>query len=407
MRILACGVMLLITACGGAIPDAAPTARSSRHLYVWAGTETPTERDFLAVIDADPASPTYATIVATVETDTMGYAHHSEHMMPEGDTLLVNAFGTGMTYLMDVSTPLSPRVAGSFGSLGGFTHPHSYARLPNGHTLMTYQMSEADHNAPGGLVEIDAGGATVRASGSAADTVDRELKPYSVSVFPEIDRAVSTTTDMHGVLTGSSFQVWRLSDLALLHTVKLPHGPRGEEHKDPAEVRVMDDGTVILTTFRCGMYRLTGIDGDAPSAEFIHGWDWKTWDTDQCSLAVTRGKYWVQTVGQASGSALVTLDMSDPLHPVEVDRFTMPEPWMPHWLSMEPSGNRIVLTSGQGATLYRVLLFTLDPATGKLAIDSTFRDAGGAVPGVSFDRTTWPHGSAGRAQPHGAVFSRE
>ena len=175
MRTLACGVSLLVIACGGATPDAATSTVSSRHLYVWAGAETPTERDFLAVIDADPASPTYATIVASVATDTMGYAHHSEHVMPVGDTLLVNAFGTGMTYLMDVSTPLTPRIAGSFGSLGGFTHPHSYARLPNGHTLMTYQMSEADHNAPGGLVEIDAGGAMVRASGSAADTVDREL----------------------------------------------------------------------------------------------------------------------------------------------------------------------------------------------------------------------------------------
>jgi hypothetical protein len=271
---------------------------------------------------------------------------------------------------------------------------------------MTYQMSATDHDAPGGLVEIDAGGALVRASASAADPVDPELKPYSVTAFPDLDRAVSTTTDMHGVLTGTSFQVWRLSDLELLHTVKLPQGPRGEEHKDPAEVRVMDDGTVILTTFRCGMYRLTGVDGDAPVAEFIYGWDWASWDTDQCALAVSRGKYWVQTVAQGTGSALVTLDMSDAGRPVEVDRFTMTERWEPHWMSMESNGNRIVLTSGGGATQYRVLLFTLDPTTGKLALDSTFRDPGATQPGVSFDRTSWPHGAAGKAKPHGAVFSK-
>jgi hypothetical protein len=246
----------------------------------------------------------------------------------------------------------------------------------------------------------------VRASASAADPVDPDLKPYSVTVFPDLDRAVSTTTDMHGVLTGTSFQVWRLSDLELLHTVKLPQGPRGEEHKDPAEVRVMDDGTVILTTFRCGMYRLTGVDGDAPVAEFIYGWDWASWDTDQCALAVSRGKYWVQTVAQGTGSALVTLDMSDAGRPVEVDRFTMTERWEPHWMSMESNGNRIVLTSGGGATQYRVLLFTLDPTTGKLALDSTFRDPGATQPGVSFDRTSWPHGAAGKAKPHGAVFSK-
>lgn len=406
IRRLGCSLSVLVIGCGTPAPESAPPSPASRYVYVWAGADSAPDRDFLAVLDADPSSATYGTIVASVATDALGGAHHSEHHMPAGDTLLVNAFGSGITYLMDVSNPRAPRIAGSFGELAGYSHPHSYARLPNGHALMTYQMSASDHDAPGGLVEIDASGALVRASASATNTVDPDAKPYSVTVFPDIDRAVSTTTDMHGVRTGTSFQVWRLSDLALLHTVKLPPGPRGEEHKDPAEVRVMDNGTVILTTFRCGMYRLTGIEGDKPSAEFMHGWDWQSWDTDQCALAVTRGNFWVQTVAHSSGSALVTLDMSDPSRPIEVARLTMPERWEPHWLSMEPNGNRIVLTSSPGATQYRVLLITLDPATGALAIDSTFRDPGASVPGVSFERTSWPHGAAGRAKPHGAVFSR-
>ena len=135
-------------------------------------------------------------------------------------------------------------------------------------------------------------------------------------------------------------------------------------------------------------------------------WDWATYDTDDCALAVSKGKYWVQSHSNANGSALITLDMSDPGHPVEVSRLTMPEYWSPHWLSMEPNGNRIVITSGTGATQYRVMLLHFDPATGAVAIDSTFRDAGSTVPGVSFDRTAWPHGTAGKAKPHGAVFSR-
>lgn len=406
LRRLACSLLVLVVGCSSGTPDATTPVPSGSYLYVWAGADTTAEQDFLAVIDADTASARYGEIVATMVAGLAGGAHHSEHMMPAGDTLLVNAFKSGMTYLMDVSNPLNPRLAGSFGELGGFSHPHSYARLPNGHTLMTYQMSATDHSAPGGLVEVDAGGVLVRASGSAADPVDPELTPYSVTVFPDIDRAVSTTTDMHGKKTGTSFQVWRLSDLTLLKTVKLPAGPRGEEQKDPAEVRVMDDGTVILTTFRCGMYRLTGIETDAPAAEFIQGWDWATYDTDDCALAVTRGKYWIQSHSHAKGSALITLDMSNPAQPVEVARLTMPEYWSPHWLSMEPTGNRIVITSGLGATQYRVMLLRFDPSTGAVVIDSTFRDPGSSVPGVSFDRTTWPHGAAGKAKPHGAVFSR-
>jgi len=49
----------------------------------------------------------------------------------------------------------------------------------------------------------------------------------------------------------------------------------------------------------------------------------------------------------------------------------------------------------------------LDPESGRLTLDSTFRDPGSPGPGVRFDRSTWPHGAAGPARPHGAVFSRE
>jgi hypothetical protein len=47
----------------------------------------------------------------------------------------------------------------------------------------------------------------------------------------------------------------------------------------------------------------------------------------------------------------------------------------------------------------------MDPETGQLEFDQTFRDAGADEPGVLFDRTSWPHGEAGAARPHGAVFS--
>jgi hypothetical protein len=75
-------------------------------------------------------------------------------------------------------------------------------------------------------------------------------------------------------------------------------------------------------------------------------------------------------------------------------------------MSLEPRGERIVVTSGPGATLYRVLLVRLDPDSGALTLDESFRDPGSDMPGVSFARTTWPHGPAGPARPHGAVFSR-
>jgi hypothetical protein len=104
---------------------------------------------------------------------------------------------------------------------------------------------------------------------------------------------------------------------------------------------------------------------------------------------------------------LISIDVSDPSHPLVLDKLTLEGPWWPHWISMEPEGNRIVVTSGAGNTQYRVLVVHLDPETGQLELDSSFRDPGSEQPGVSFDRSFWPHGEAGPARPHGAVFSRQ
>jgi hypothetical protein len=326
--------------------------------------------------------------------------------MPEGDTLFVNSFTAGASFLIDLSNPLDPKVAGSFRDMGEFTYPHTFERLPGGNVLVAFQTKGEGNEVAGGLVELDPAGRLVRAA-DAADPADPELRAYSVTPIPAIDRAVSTTSDMRVEAEGTSFQVWRLSDLTLLATVLLPQGPLGYEHRDPAEVRLLPDSTTaIMTTFTCAMYLLHGLETGEPRAELIHVMPWETYDTDECGIPLTRGRFWVQTYANSGRSSLISMDISDPSSPVVLDELTLDEPWWPHWISMEPEGNRIVVTSGTGATLYRVLIVQLDPETGQLALDSTFRDPGSMEPGVRFDRTSWPHGDAGPARPHGAVFSR-
>jgi len=379
---------------------------SSPFLYVWAGAENEADSDFLAVIDADPNSERYGEIVASVPVGLRGMAHHSEHVMPRGDTLFVNSFQAGASFLIDLSDPFEPKVAGSFRGVGEYTYPHTFERLPGGNILVAFQTKGEDNRVAGGLAELDPSGKLIRAS-DAADPADPELRAYSVTPIPAIDRAVSTTSDMWGVAQGTSFQVWRLSDLTLLKTVRLPHGPLGYEHRDPAEVRLLSDSTTaIMTTFTCAMYLLHDLERDEPWAELVHVMPWETYDTDECGIPATRGRFWVQTYANSNGSSLISIDISDPSNPVVLDKLTLDKPWWPHWISMEPEGDRIVVTSGPGATQYRVLVVHLDPETGRLALDSSFVDPGSAEPGVRFDRTSWPHGDAGWARPHGAVFSR-
>ena len=238
---------------------------------------------------------------------------------------------------------------------------------------------------------------------SAANPLDRDLRPYSLTVVPQLDRVVTTSADMHGVTVGRSVQVWRLSDLTLLHTVLLPPGPRGNEHLHPAEVRAIGDGTsVMVATFRCGLYVLSELDG-IPVAKLARSFPWSAVegeDTD-CNVPVRSGRFWLQPVG-TTGS-LVVLDVSTPEKPVIADELAFGVDARPHWLALEPGGKRIVMTGG-GTLAGGVYLIDMDPETGKLRLAGDLPAAGSGIPGIRYDRYEWPHGKTGPAFAHGAVF---
>jgi hypothetical protein len=273
---------------------------------------------------------------------------------------------------------------------------------PSGTVLTTYQGLAADHSATGGLVELDDRGRMLRAA-SAASPLDQDLRPYSLAVVPELDRVGTTSADMDGVKVGRSVQVWRLSDLTLSHTVLLPPGPRGDEHLHPAEVRLLGDGkSVMVATFRCGLYVLSGLDG-TPVATLARSFPWSAIqgeDTD-CNVPVRSGRFWVQPVG-TTGSVAV-LDVSTPDEPVLVDELAFGDEARPHWLALEPGGKRLVMTGG-GTLAGGVYLIDMDPETGTLRLARDLPATGSGIPGIRYDRDEWPHGKTGPAFAHGAVF---
>jgi hypothetical protein len=76
--------------------------------------------------------------------------HHINYEMPADGMLWANGFDSGQTFRFDVRDPASPRLIGTFGAAPPFSHPHSYARLANGHVLATFQ-----HRIDRGQAEID------------------------------------------------------------------------------------------------------------------------------------------------------------------------------------------------------------------------------------------------------------
>ena len=378
------------------------SAADSLHLFVWAADADSQQSDFLAVLDADPESPTYGDVLKTVEVGLPSDAHHSEHRMPDDGRLFVNGFSSGHSFVIDLRDPSKPSVAARFERMGEFSYPHSFERLSNGNVLATFQNGQGSRQATGGIVELTPSAKLVRAT-SAADGDFPEIRPYSLTPLPEDDLVVTTTTDMTGEFIADSIQFWRLSDLSLLRTMRLPVGPRGYEHQLPAEPRLMGDGkTFIVNTFMCGLYQVQDYAASAPRIRHIYTFeisDTSTGDNDQlCALPVTVSSYWIQTVPSRNG--LVALDLSDPSSPKEVSYVNLGDGRFPHWIALEPSNKRIVVT-GFGGMLNSVMMVSLDPATGTLAIDRSFGENGIA----DFGRTEWPHGSTGAAVPHGSVFA--
>jgi hypothetical protein len=396
---------LLIGGChtGPPAPVTAREPADSRYLFVWAGDSDKQQSDFLAVVDVDRHSRTYAQVLTTLPVGEAGTVpHHTEYEMPAGGELWANGFAAGRTFRFDLRDPTRPRLAGAFADAGPFSHPHSFARLPNGHVLGAFQHRAGVDSAAGGLVELDSTGRLVRSVSAAGPPGEPTIRPYSLAVVPALDRVVTTTTDMHLEVRSRAVQIWRLSDLTLLHTLLLPPGPRGDENWLTAEPRVLGDGrTVLVNTFSCGLYLLHGLEGDAPSAEWV-----RTAPVAEgrfCAVPAVTGHYWLQTTGVEH--SVVTLDVTDPSHPREVGRLVLGSDQVPHWIALEPSGNRLVITGYRDLATW-VLLADLDRATGRLTLDTTFKVPGAARAGVFFGRAQWPHGATGAALPHGAVFAR-
>jgi hypothetical protein len=322
--------------------------------------------------------------------------------MPPDRQLFANGFASGQSFIFDLKDPLKPRIVRQFGSVEGYSHPHSFLRMPSGNVLATFQMTHgAGGMTPGGLVEFTSAGEPLRSRSADAPGTDQELRVYSGGIVPALDRLVTTTTDM-GKDTAASrtLQVWRLSDLKLLHDVRLPDGPLGNEGQLSAEPRLLADGkTVLVSTFRCGLYLMDGLEGPTPSARLVASFPQKK--GAYCAIPVVTGSHYLVTV--PAWNAVVSLDISNPAEPREVSRLTLGAGDTPHWIAISPDRRRVVVT-GYDSLKHRVVIARFDPATGRLAIDERFREEGATDPGYRMDNKTWPHGGAAKGIPHGAVF---
>ncbi len=376
-------------------------------MFAWAGDVAQEGNDFLAVIDADPASAEYGRLVATVVTPQQtGQVHHTEYTMPASGLLFANDHVAGRTFIFDVRDPRRPKVAGTFTDLGGYSHPHSFLRLPNGHVLASFQhvyrdgaeVAVSDKGSSGGLVEIDDQGHLIRSASTADPDLPRaNLMPYSLVPLPDLDRLVVTNSSMHEIDPhGHTYQVWQLSTLKLLTTEYFDTGGEQEGDINPEEPRLGPDGSIFVQTLNCGVERITDVATDHPKSRLVY-----MFPGSHCGVPTVVGHYLIQSVPIING--VIVLDLSDPTHPAEVSRLALGDGFAPHWTGWDAKSERVVVT-GIG-DLHRLFMLKLDQKTGSITTDDAFHDADGKT-GFNFDNRQWPGGWKGSANPHGVVFSR-
>jgi hypothetical protein len=383
-----------------------PKAQNGHYLFAWTGDRGQQGKDFLAVIDADPTSPTYGHLLTTLVTDqTTLRVHHTEYTMPESAMLFANDHDAGRTFVFDLRNPLHPSVAASFTDMAGYMHPHSYLRLPNGNVLVSFQYSHASMDSgsvgkTGGLVEIDDHGKLIRSASSADPAFpDAWLTPYSLVPLPELDRVVSTNSSMQdeGMFRGVTYQVWRLSDLKLLSTNLLDVGKNRYAQISPEEPGRGPDGTVFVQTLACGLERITGAATDHPVSQLVY-----TFPGDGCGVPTIVGHFLIEPAFYAH--VAIVLDIANGAKPVEVSRVKFDNDFYPHWTAWDATTRRLVITPGL-AGRSRLYLLHFDAQTGALKVDDTLRDNDGKA-GFNFENRDWPHGWKGWGWPHGVIFSR-
>jgi len=212
-------------------------------LYVWTRDGDGKESDFLSVVDVDPRSGSYGTILATVPTNSSANEAHHFGYTANADRIMAAGMFTNTLFVYDVkSDPRKPRLLRTVAlDPTGYSGPHTMYAVPGG--VLIAMLGRVGGGGPGALILVDDDGTFKR----AWPVVRPDGQPgymYDVGVKPEMNRMVTSSWAHPGHIkagdhpqhSGKEVVVWdwrkkkivqvQEVDLAPLE-VRWMHGPRG------------------------------------------------------------------------------------------------------------------------------------------------------------------------------------
>ena len=206
-----------------------------KYLFVWAGDQSRSNPDFLAVINFDEHSRDYGAVIRTVPLTGAGATGNEPHhvgISSDGKVLAAGGLlsvlkGQPEIFFFDVSDARQPRFMSAVDApLSSITD--DFEPLDRGGFLVT-MMGSANGHAPGRVVEFDRDMKIV--AEHPQNPPEAGFNPHGISVRPELNLMVTSdficpTSTLHAMPGGldlrGGVRVWDLKRREILRTVPIP-----------------------------------------------------------------------------------------------------------------------------------------------------------------------------------------
>jgi selenium-binding protein 1 len=161
-------------------------------LYVWTRDADHKDSDFLAVLDVDPKSRSYGTVIATAPTNSAANEAHHFGYTAKADRIFGAGMFTNKLFIYDVKrAPRNPRLIRTVDlDPTGYSGPHTMYAVPEG--VMIAMLGAVGGGGPGALILVDNNGSFKK----AWPVVRPDGQPgymYDVGVKPEMNRMVTSS----------------------------------------------------------------------------------------------------------------------------------------------------------------------------------------------------------------------
>lgn len=378
-----------------------------KYLFIWAGDQSRTNADFLAVVDFDEHSSKYGSVIRRVPLTGAGATGNEPHhvgLSSDGKILAAGGLlsvlkGQNEIFFFDVSDPKETRYLSSVDApLSSITD--EFEPLPGGGFLVT-MMGGAEGHHPGRVVEFDKDLKIV--AEHPANPPHHGFNPHGISTRRDMNLMVtsdficptSTLNAVHGGLDlRGGVRVWDLKRREILRTVEIPGaGGTIDVKLIPADAEgraytagMLDDKLYLIDTRR----------GTATAV-----FDFKTiaaggWP--QLMRMTGDGRRLFITMNQAG--KVVMIDTSKPSAPRVLSVLDLGEKSGPHYLRLTKDEKRLVISD----------YFLDEDSFGKVHAEgdhkihvvNVTRDGMKLDPRFQLDFNI--AFATGRARPHGMVF---